>query len=65
MITLEVQVPEQQAQEYRMLFQSLAKRKMSNEDFEDILLSLKIKDVASDNSHDYVSAETFLERQWK
>ena len=65
MTTLEVQVPEQQAHEYRILFQSLARRKMSNEDFEDLLLSLKIEEVASSNSDDYISAEDFLEKQWK
>jgi len=63
MTTVEVQVPDTQAQEYKALFQSLAKRKMTSDDFEDLLLSSKIEEVASDNKEDYTSAEDFLQKQ--
>lgn len=64
MTTLEIQVPDTQAKKYEALFQTLASRKMTSEDFEDVLLSCKIEEVASKNPDDYMSADVFLEQLW-
>lgn len=60
MTTLEIQVPDTQAQKYEALFQTLARQKMKSEDIEDMLLGLKIGEVSSHNSDDYISAQQFL-----
>jgi len=60
MTTLEIQVPDKNAKKYQILFESFARRKMTNEDFEDVLLSFKIDEVASEKKEDYIDADTFL-----
>ena len=62
MTTLEIQVPDIQAKKYEALFQTLASRNMTSEDFEDVLLSCRIDEVASNNPDDYMSADGFLEQ---
>lgn len=61
MTTLEIQVPDQKAKNYKALFQSLAKRDMTWEDIEDMLLGIKMEEVSSDNLEDYIHQENFSE----
>lgn len=65
MTTLEIQVPDQKAKNYKALFQSLAKRDMTWEDIEDMLLGIKMEEVSSDNLEDYISSREFLRGVWR